>query len=108
MATKEKNELLLTQLLIMFETAAMQHMGKLKNPFTDKVERDLQQAQISIDMIEMIYTKMRSNLTVEEERMFVQVLQELKLNYVDEVSKDRATPPQQEGSQTASTTPPQS
>ena len=108
MDTKEKNELLLTQLLLMFETAAMQHMGKLKNPFTDRVERDLQQGQISIDMIEMIHTKMKGNMTAEEERIFVQVLQGLRLNYVDEVSKDRAAPTQQDGSQPASTTPPQS
>jgi len=31
-----------------FEMAAMQAMGKLKNPMTDKIEIDLTQAQFSI------------------------------------------------------------
>ncbi|MBI4546854.1 MAG: DUF1844 domain-containing protein [Ignavibacteriae bacterium] len=95
MDSTEKYELLLTQLLLMFQTAALQHMGKLKNPLTDKIERDLQQAQISIDMIEMLCTKMKGNLTPEEEKMFSQMLQDLRLNYVDEVSKTESGAHQQ-------------
>ncbi|MDI6766608.1 MAG: DUF1844 domain-containing protein [Bacteroidota bacterium] len=87
MDQKQKNELLLTQLILMFQTAALQHMGKLKNPFTDKIEQDLPQAQISIDMIDMLHSKMGNNLTQEENKLFMTVLQELRLNYVDEVSK---------------------
>ncbi len=83
----KKDELLLIQLILMFQTAALQHMGKLKNPMTDKIEQDLQQAQISIDLLEMLHSKMKNNLTPDEERMFTTVLQELRLNYVDEVSK---------------------
>jgi hypothetical protein len=87
MGNKEKDQLLFIQLILMFQTAAMQHMGKLKNPMTDKVERDLSQAQISIDMLEMLHTKTKSNLSQEEERMLSMVLQELRLNYVDEYAK---------------------
>lgn len=87
MEITEKNQLLLAQLVLMFQTAAMQQMGKLKNPVTDAIEQDLPQAQISIDMLEMIHTKMKNNLTAEEARLFSDVLQELKLNYVDEVTK---------------------
>jgi hypothetical protein len=82
-----KNELLLTQLVSMFHFAALQQMGKLKNPMTDKIEKDLQQSQASIDILEMLHAKMKGNLSVEEERMFSSILQELKLNYVDEASK---------------------
>lgn len=87
MNIQEKNELLLTQLVFMFQTAALQQMGKLKNPLTDKIERDLQQAQISIDMLEMLHSKTKGNLTENEEKIFTNVLTELKLNYVDEVGK---------------------
>lgn len=83
----EKDTLLLTQLVFMFQTAALQHMGKIKNPMTDKIEQDLQQAQISIDILEMLQKKMLKNLSADETRMFNEVLKELKLNYVDEVSK---------------------
>jgi hypothetical protein len=93
MDANEKNQILLTQVILMFQTAALQQMGKIKNPMTDKVERDLSQAQISIDILDMLYSKMKSNLMPEEERLFSTVLQELKLNYVDELSKDKETPP---------------
>ena len=103
---KEKDELLLTQLILMFQTAALQQMGKLKNPTTDKIDVDLPQAQISIDLLEMLHKKMKGNLTGDEERIFSTVLQELKLNYVDEVSKhqnDRKEQPS--GSSTIPSTP---
>ena len=87
MDNKEKQQFLLTQLILMFQTAALQQMGKLKNPMADKIEKDLSQAQISIDMLDMLYTKMKTNLSPDEEKMFSTVLQELKLNYVDEVAK---------------------
>lgn len=87
MNTTEKNELLLAQLIFMFQTAALQQMGKLKNPMTDKIERDLQQAQMSIDIMAMLHGKMKGNLTPSEEKMFAGVLQELRLNYVDEAAK---------------------
>lgn len=92
MEIKEKFDLLLTQLVLMFQTAALQQMGKLKNPLTDKIERDLSQAQFSIDMLEMIHAKMKNNLSADEERFFSNVLQELKLNYVDEVMKNQSHP----------------
>ena len=87
MSTNEKDELLLTQLILMFQTAAFQQMGKIKNPLLEKMERDLQQAQISIDMIDMMHRKMQGNLSPGEEKLLKNVLQELRLNYVDEVSK---------------------
>ena len=85
----KKDELLLVQLILMFQTAALQHMGKLKNPLTDKIEQDLSQAQISIDILELLHNKMKNNLLPDEERLFNTVLQELKLNYVDETIKSQ-------------------
>jgi len=92
METVDKNTILFTQLVYMFHTAAMQQMGKVKNPLTDKVERDLQQAQISIDMLDMLREKTRGNLSSEEERLVQTLLRELKLNYVDEISKEQQPP----------------
>jgi hypothetical protein len=90
----EKNELLLTHVVLMFHTAALQQMGKLKNPITDKIEHNLEQAQISIDILDILHKKMKGNLTGNEERMFVEVLKDLRLNYVDEVSKAQNEKPQ--------------
>ncbi|MDI6802233.1 MAG: DUF1844 domain-containing protein [Bacteroidota bacterium] len=87
MSQPEKNEILLTHVVLMFQTAALQQMRKLKNPITDKVEKNLEMAQTSIDILDMLFQKMKNNLTENESRMFVEVLKELKLNYVDEVAK---------------------
>ncbi len=101
--TSDKNQFLFTQLVLIFQTAAMQHMGKLKNPMTDKVERDLPQAQAAIDMIDMVKEKTRGNLDHDEDRFISTVLQELKLNYVDEVNRPAEAPPSAEtqGGETA-------
>ncbi|MDP2208676.1 MAG: DUF1844 domain-containing protein [Bacteroidota bacterium] len=88
MSQPEKNEILLTHVILMFQTAALQQMGKLKNPITDKVEKNLEMAQTSIDILDMLFQKMKNNLSENENRMFVEVLKELKLNYVDEVAKE--------------------
>jgi hypothetical protein len=90
MDNMEKNRLLLTQLILMFQTAALQQMGKLKDPRLDNIEQNLDQAQISIDMIAMMQSKMKGNLSPEEDRMFTSILQDLRLNYDDEVGKKQA------------------
>lgn len=89
--TNEKQSMLFTQLVLLFQTAALQHMGKLKNPISDKVERDLFQAQLAIDMLDMIQNKMRGNLSSDEERMLTAILNELKINYVDEAAKEQSS-----------------
>ncbi len=85
----QKNEFLFLQLIMTFETAAWQQMGKIKNPMTDKIERDLSQAQLSIDMLDMIKAKTAGNLTDNEKRVLDKTLADLKLNFVDELEKDR-------------------
>ena len=72
-----------------FQAAAMQQMGKTMNPFTEKIERDLGQARLSIDMLEMLQERTSGNLTGEESRFLSHVLTELRLNYVAEVDEDK-------------------
>jgi len=74
-----------------FQAAAMQQMGKLKDPSTDKIKRDLQQAQLSIDILDMLEERTKGNLSEDESRFLKGVLQELKLNYVDESTKEQQT-----------------
>ncbi|MEW6510604.1 MAG: DUF1844 domain-containing protein [Bacteroidota bacterium] len=94
METVDKNTVLFTQLVVMLHTAAMQHMGKLKNPATDTVERNLDAAQTMIDLLDMIRHRTRGNLSDDEAKLVDQMLRELRLNYVDEAGKS-GTPPGQ-------------
>ena len=83
----EKGQYHFSQLVLMFHAAAMQQMGKIKNPLLDKIERDLAAAQSSIDLLDMLKGKTKGNLAPDEERLLTNVLKELKLNYVDEMNK---------------------
>jgi hypothetical protein len=87
MDANDKNQFLFTQLVLMFHTATMHQLGKLKNPVTGAVERDLEAAQNSIDILDMLKEKTRGNLGDQENRFLTTVVQELKLNYVDEANK---------------------
>ena len=90
MTEEEMNEALFTSLVAMFQGAAMQQMGKLINPVTGKIERDLEQAKLSIDMLGMLEAKTRGNLTENEQRLLSHALFELRMNYLDEVNKPQA------------------
>jgi len=83
----EKNkssEMFFLQLILMFQTAALQQMGKLMNPLTQKVEKDLEQAKFSIDILGMLEEKTTGNLSEEEKKFLDHVLYELRMNYLDE------------------------
>jgi len=86
----EEKEDLFMQLVLMFQTAAMQQMGKVINPLTKKIEKDLAQAKFSIDMLGMVEEKTKGNLNEEEKKLLDHVLFELRMNYVDEVEKTTA------------------
>lgn len=97
---------LFLQLVLMFQTAALQQMGKIMNPLTKKIEKELSQAKFSIDILGMLQEKTQGNLTEEEKKFLDHVLFELRMNYLDEVKKeekekeeDKRESPEQKGSQ---------
>ncbi|MEO8086096.1 MAG: DUF1844 domain-containing protein [Bacteroidota bacterium] len=85
------NDELFIQLILIFHQNAIMAMGKLKNPVSDKIERDLVQAKQSIDMLEMIKEKTQNNISTELTRTLEHALTELRLNYVDETNKQPTT-----------------
>jgi hypothetical protein len=82
---------LFANMVVMLSSTAMQQLGKLINPETGKTETNLEAAQMTIDMLEMLRSKTRGNLDAGEERMLNEMLATLQLNYVDAVA---AKPPQ--------------
>ena len=81
------NEALFFHLVMMFQMAAMQQLGKIPNPMTQKIERDLEQAKFSIDILVMLQDKTKGNLSNKEEEFLKKALFELQINYVDEVNR---------------------
>ena len=84
MSNPARDETLFLQLVAMFQYAAMQQMGKLPSPVTGKIERDLAQARVSIDMIEMLHRRTQEARSPRETEYLDKVLFELRMNYVDE------------------------
>lgn len=74
-------------LVYSFQMQTWMSMGKIKNPVTDKIEKDLNAAQMTIDIIDMIKEKTKNNLSEQESKFIEQVLADLKLNFVHESSQ---------------------
>ncbi len=93
MAENTNYEVLFMQLIMQQQQWAMMSMGKLKNPMSDKIERNLEMAKYTIDTLDMLATKTKGNLGEYEDKFLSEVLRELKLNYVEEVGKDKKEEP---------------
>lgn len=84
------NEALFQGLVFSLAAGAMQQMGKTVSPVTGKIEKDLEHAQMSIDMLDMLEAKTRGNLTDNESKLLKQIIGDLKLNYVEELKDSQA------------------
>src|SRR5262245_43747556 len=61
---------------------ALMFMGAVRDPMTGQVHQDLQQAQVMIEILQMLEEKTRGNLTKEEDEMMRQVLDEVRMHFV--------------------------
>ena len=87
----QQNELLFMQLVMMFQGMALQNLGKVMDPMTNQIERNLEQAKNMIDLLGMLDEKTKGNLNNNEQRLLEHALFELRMNYVDELKKDAAS-----------------
>lgn len=81
-------------LIVSLHNSAWIAMGKIANPMTGKVDRDLGAAKGSIDLLETLKHKTRGNVTLEEERLLSSCLSTLQLNYVEESSRKEGEKPE--------------
>jgi predicted thioredoxin/glutaredoxin len=88
--TKENKlteEQLLDQLISSLVHSAWVSLGKVKNPMNDALERNLDQASVQIDMLDMLHKRMSGNLSENEEEYLGHLVRELKMNFVEEKNK---------------------
>jgi polyhydroxyalkanoate synthesis regulator phasin len=79
----DMNKILFANLIMMLSSSAMQQLGKLVNPMTNKTELNLEGARMTIDMLEMMQAKSKGNLDEEEEKMMKEILSTVQMNYVE-------------------------
>ena len=75
------------QLVMGLQSSAWMLLGKMANPMTDEVEKNLEGAKSTIDTLLMIKTKTRGNLTKPEDELLSNALQELEVNFIEESKK---------------------
>jgi len=101
MQQNSTNEILFMQLVMQNQQIAIMSMGKLKHPVTDKIERNLELAKVSIDTLDMLKVKTKGNLSEYEGKFLDEVIRELKLNYIEEVNKDQRGKPENTNEETS-------
>lgn len=87
----QQQQLLFMMLIQQHEQIAMMGLGKLKNPATDKIERDLKSAKFAIDTLVMLEKYTSGNLSKELKDFLSQTLTNLRLNYADEKKKNTSS-----------------
>jgi hypothetical protein len=88
-----KHDHVLFGLVMTLQYAAMQQLGKLTSPMSGQVERDLGSARATIDLLEMLKVKCRTNTPASVLTALDTAVMELQMNYLDELRKDQAAPP---------------
>jgi hypothetical protein len=88
--TKEKRadqdiplpEINLTNFLLSLSTSILIQLGEVQDPMTNQIEKDLSNAKQTIDLLGMLREKTKGNLTPDEEKLFENLLYDLRMRYV--------------------------
>ena len=67
------------------EYGALMALGLMENPVTKEKKKELPQAQMFIDQLDMLKTKTKGNLNSEEDKVIGDAASRLKMAYVEAV-----------------------
>lgn len=82
------HEIIFMQFVSGLYTSTMQHLGKLMNPVTANVEKNLDAAKATIELVRTLKKKTEGNLNEKESMMVDNALSNMQMNYVDELEKE--------------------
>jgi hypothetical protein len=88
-----KHDQVLMSLALNLQSIAMVQLGKLSSPATGEVERDLDGARGTIDILEMLKVKCRTGTPAPVVKLLDQAVMDLQMNYLDELKRSRAEKP---------------
>jgi len=86
-STPPPPEIDFTTFLYSISSTVLLHFGDIPDPVTKKKEKNLPMVRQTISIIEMLKEKTKGNLTVEEENLIDNILYDLRMRYIREVSK---------------------
>lgn len=70
--------------IVSLGTSCMIDLGRVEHPETGQVERDLESAKHTIDILKMLQDKTQGNLEAEEEKLLESLLHDLRSAFVVE------------------------
>ncbi|MCO6465682.1 MAG: DUF1844 domain-containing protein [Bradyrhizobiaceae bacterium] len=79
-------------LIQMFQLEGMVALGKMLNPASNEITRNLEHARYVIDILEILKEKTVNNLADDERRFLDQTISTLQLNYLEETDRPSAPP----------------
>ena len=79
-----KEQQLFMYLVGTFQSSAWIALRKMKNQMTEKFEKNLEQASSYIELLDMLQSKTKGNVSEYEEQMLINTVSELKMNFIDE------------------------
>lgn len=82
--SRDEPDQLFVALVAGLQMSAWVQLGKVMNPATGKIERELERARETIDLLSMLQVKTAGNLHAQEETMLTRILLDLRMNYVEE------------------------
>ncbi len=65
---------------------AMVSMGKIENPISGKIEKNIEMARLNIELLEELKQKTNGNLEKIEENELVKIISELLITFIEEVA----------------------
>lgn len=84
---EEFSQLMFIQYISVLTNSGMQHLGKIMNPLTGKMEKNLEAAEGVIELLSMLKQKTKGNLNDTEEKVISDGIANLQLNYADEINR---------------------
>lgn len=91
LSEEQQEKLLFMMLIQQHQQIAMMGLGKLQNPATQEMEKDLPSAKYAIDTLAMLKKYTNGNLSEEAKGYLEQTLTTLRMNYADEAKKKEAS-----------------
>lgn len=84
----QKSSELFVALVYSLQMQAMMNLGKIKNPMTDVIEKNIEGAEVTIDMLDMLLHKTKEGFTDEEKKVLEHIVSDLRLNYIEEKGRE--------------------
>lgn len=86
MDPKEINQYFFS-MVSMFAAACWQQLGKMPDQASGEIIKDLESAQVTIDILLMLQDKTQGNLTNTEAKLLEDTISALQANYAEEAAK---------------------